>query len=148
MKLGQRDTYPRVFRLSLSLFVWREFHEDFSRISPLGHLRAIVFGRAILCGKEREFWSERGSVSIGNFSPTFEFLWSAALFSHLLDQSRIPLFAFRFLEDSGFWNFAEEKGQTLFSSFDRCWDSPKDSSIWLRNLAPPAVSGMFSFWRD
>jgi hypothetical protein len=27
-------------------------------------------------------------------------------------------------------------------------DSPKDSSIWLRNLAPPAVSGMFSFWRD
>jgi len=32
---------PFFFPLSLSLFVWRKFHEDFCSISPLGHLRAI-----------------------------------------------------------------------------------------------------------
>jgi hypothetical protein len=63
------------------------------------------------------FEAKEDLFAIGNFSPAFEFLWSVTLFPHLLDQSRIPLFAFRFLEDSGFWNFAEEKGQTIFSSF-------------------------------
>jgi hypothetical protein len=126
MKLGQRDTYPRVFRfffLSLSL---SSFGENFTKTfaaSPHSDIcERFVFGRAISCSKEREFWSEGESVSIGSFSPALEFLWSVVtLFPHLLDQSRIPLFAFRFLEDSGFWNFAEEKGQTIFSSFDRCW---------------------------
>jgi hypothetical protein len=113
------------FFLSLSLSL-SSFGENFTKTfaaSPHSDIcERFVFGRAISCAKEREFWSEGESLSIGNFSAAWEFLWSVVtLFPHLLDQSRIPLFAFRFLEDSGFWNFAEEKGQTLFSSFDRCW---------------------------